>query len=76
MTAEDKASLKAWAKNWYEGIGQVQARQALELLAENETLIEKNAAFLAEIRRLQAKKCAHQLAEEFANGGTSAEPVI
>lgn len=38
MTAEDKASLKAWAENWYEGIFLVQGRQVLELLAENEQL--------------------------------------
>jgi hypothetical protein len=38
MTPEDKASLKAWAKNWHEGIFLVQGRQVLELLAENEEL--------------------------------------
>jgi hypothetical protein len=53
MTAEDKASLKAWAENWYAGIGQVQARQALELLAENETLAAQVEVFRAESCRLR-----------------------
>jgi hypothetical protein len=36
MTKDDLAALKAWAKNWHEGIFLVQGRQVLELLAQLE----------------------------------------
>lgn len=57
MTAEDKESLRAWAKNWHEGIFLVQGRQALELLAENEQLA-------AEVERL---KSGNFTEDEFQN---------
>jgi hypothetical protein len=56
MKPEEKAELKAWAKNWWEGIFLVQGRQVLELLAENESLAAKAEVYLAEIRRLQGVK--------------------
>lgn len=75
MTDEDKASLKAWAKNWYEGIGQVQARQALELLAENEQLQALNVGLADRVAAQSELKCVCQLVKEFAEGGTTAEAV-
>ena len=34
LTKDDEDSLRKWAENWVEGIGLVQGRQVLALLAE------------------------------------------
>ncbi len=75
MKPEEKEALRTWAKDWSAGIGHVQARQVLELLAELEaevafrvgcqqSAVEMNNVHVAEIRHL--RKLNESLAERVA----------